>query len=153
MSNISYQEEWYDEVVEDIKPLIEDHWEEIALNKEKIKLNPDWEMYEALNSIDRLRIFTVRDEGKLIGYYIVIINKHLHYTDHVFAMNDLIYIDDAYRGRTVAYRLIKFVEKELKESSVSVMMINMKVHSPFDRLLEGCGFTYTERMYSKFIGE
>lgn len=153
MSDIVYQEEWFDEVVEDIKPLIENHWEEIALNKEKIKLNPDWEIYEALNDIDRLRIFTVRDDGRLVGYNILIINKHLHYKDHVFAVNDLIFIDEAYRGRTVAYRLIKYVEKMLKESGVSVMVMNMKVKSPFDKLLEGCGFTYVERIYSKYIGE
>lgn len=26
----------------EIEPLLEEHWKEIALNKDKIKLNPDW---------------------------------------------------------------------------------------------------------------
>jgi hypothetical protein len=30
-------------VKEDIKPLIEKHWEMVALNQGKIKLNPNWQ--------------------------------------------------------------------------------------------------------------
>ena len=153
MSNIDYQEEWYDEVCEDMKPLIDKHWDEIALHKDKIKLNPDWEMYEALNKIDRLRIFTAREGEELVGYFIVLIHKHMHYQDHIYALNDIIYIKPEKRGSTLAYRLIKYVEKELKDSGVSVLMVNMKTHAPFDRLMEGCGFSNVERVYSKYIGE
>lgn len=153
MSKVVYQEEFYGEVVEDIKPLIAKHWEEIALHKDKIQLNPDWEVYEALNNIDRLRIYTARLDGELIGYFIVLLHKHMHYTDHVYALNDIIYIKPEKRGSTLAYRLIKYVEKELVDSGVSVLMINMKTHAPFDSLLEGCGFKNVERVYSKYIGE
>jgi hypothetical protein len=29
----------------EIEPLLEQHWQEIALNKDIIKMNPDWEGY------------------------------------------------------------------------------------------------------------
>jgi GNAT superfamily N-acetyltransferase len=150
---ITYQEELYDAVVDEIQPLIHAHWEEIASAKDKIKLNPDYSMYKSLNDARVLRIFTVRNEGKLIGYFIVICNPHMHYSDHVYAMNDIIYIDPEYRGSTIAFKLLRSVEKRLKQDGVSVLMINMKVHAPFDRLLEKLEFKNTERVYTKYIGD
>ena len=44
-------------VKEDIKPLIEKHWELVALNKGAIKLNPDWKQYAQLDQSGLLRIF------------------------------------------------------------------------------------------------
>ena len=35
---------------EDIKPLLEKHWEEVALHQGKIKLNPDWKEYARLDA-------------------------------------------------------------------------------------------------------
>lgn len=150
---ITYQEESYEQVVEEIQPLIFAHWEEIASCKDKIKLNPDFNMYKILNDAGVLRIFTVRDVGRLVGYFIVICQPHLHYSDHVYAMNDIIYIDPEYRGTTIAFKLLRSVEKRLKKDGVSVLMINMKVHAPFDRLLEKLQFSNTERVYSKYIGD
>ena len=149
-----YREERLAEILHEFLPLIEKHWEEIAVNQDKIKLNPDFDKYVQMNDCGVLKVYTARDDfGKLIGYFLVMLAPHLHYQDHVFAMNDILYVDPAYRGSTVAYRLIKFVEKQLKEEGVSVLMINMKVHAPFDRFLEGLGFSNTERVYTKFIGD
>jgi len=33
----------------EIEPLLQEHWEEIALNKDTIKLNPDWREYARLD--------------------------------------------------------------------------------------------------------
>jgi len=149
----TYQEESYAQVVDEIQPLIKSHWKEIASCKDKIKLNPNFNMYKTMNELGILRIFTVRDFGKLVGYFIVMCQPHLHYSDHVYAMNDIIYIDPEYRGSTIAFKLLRSVEKRLKKDGVSVLMINMKVYAPFDRLLEKLNFENTERVYSKYIGD
>ena len=41
-------------VKEDIQPLIEKHWELVALNQGAIKLNPDWERYAELDAAGML---------------------------------------------------------------------------------------------------
>ena len=76
----------------EIEPLLEEHWKEIALNKDKIKLNPDWRAYADLDSINALRIYTARKDGKLMGYFVIIVSKSLHYRDHLFANNDIIFL-------------------------------------------------------------
>ncbi len=150
---IKYQQEFLDSVVEDAKHLLEEHWEEVALNKDKIKVNPDWDAYYALQDQGKLDIFTARDEGFLVGYFVVFVSSHIHYKDHLFAKNDLIYLAPSHRKGFVGVNLIKFAEKMLKEDGVSVMVINTKNHKPFHKLMLFLGFSPSETLYSKYIGD
>ena len=149
---ITYHVESFAGAYEEAKPLIFNHWEEIALNKDNIALNPDVEAYKNLEDQGRLHIYTAREGDKLVGYFAVIAIEHLHYKDHIFAHNDVIYVDPEYRKGFTAWRLIKFAEQQLTLSGVSVMMINIKRHKPFDKLLQRLNFTETESIYSKRLG-
>mgnify|MGYP000182766692 CR=1 FL=1 len=140
-------------VKEEVDELFYKHWEEIALNKDKIKLNPDWSFYELLYAEGLLGVYTVRKDKHLVGYFIVVAKPHPHYKDHTFAVNDIIYIDPDYRKGLVGLKLIKFVEEDLKSKGVSVLAVNTKVHKPFDAVLKRLGFENTERLYTKYIGE
>lgn len=148
-----YALEDFNIVRHEVDTLFYKHWEEIAINKDKIKLNPDWGFYEALYSQGLLGVYTVRHSGKLVGYFVVIAKSHPHYKDHLFAVNDIIYIDPDFRKGPVGLKLIKFAESDLKSKGVSVLAVNTKVHKPFDAVLERLGFTNTERLYTKFIGD
>jgi len=129
------------------------HWKEIALNKDKVPLDPDWSKYRSLMYYDMLQAFTARKDGKLIAYMFMNVSPHLHYKTTIYAINDILYVDNKFRKTTVAYRLLKFVEKQLIEQGVGVFIINMKLHSEFSHFLEGLGFTHTESLFSKYIGE
>ena len=150
---IVYQQEFLSTARPDAQELLKDHWEEIALNKEKIALNPDWEAYEKLEDDGKLKVFTARDNNKLIGYFVVIVGVNPHYKDDLFAINDIIYLDKGYRKGFTGIKIIKFAEKCLKEDGVSVLSINTKVHKPFDRVMVYLGFRPIERVYSKYIGD
>ena len=146
---ITYQQEFLETFRDEAEVLIHKHWEEIALNKDKIKLNPDWEMYSLLESNGALKIFTARSDDKLVGYFVVLVGTNIHYKDHLFASNDVIYLDPEYRKGMTGIKLIKAAEKWLKDDGVSVLVINTKVHRPFDSVLERLGFNLIERVYSK----
>ena len=150
---VNYQQEFLTSVVDDIKPLIKSHWDEIALNQDRIKLNPDWDAYQNFEDQDRLRIFTARDKGELVGYFVVIIGVNIHYKDHLFASNDIIYLSPNHRKGFTGIRLIKFAEKCLREDGISVLTINTKVHQPFDKLMDFLKFNKIERVYSKYVGD
>lgn len=152
-TRVNYQQEFLVQVENEARPLLEEHWQEIALNKEKIRLNPDWERYHCLEDEGLLKIFTAREEGKLVGYFVVVASKGLHYKDHVFAVNDIIYLHPDYRKGRTGIKLIQFAEKCLQQDGVSVLTINTKVHRPFDKLMEFLGFGLIERVYSKYIGK
>ena len=150
---ITYQQEFLETCVDDIQELIRLHWEEIATSKDKIKLNPDYDAYERLEQANILKIFTARDDGKLVGYFVVIVGVNLHYKDHLFAENDIIYLHKDYRKGFTGIKLIKFVEKYLKQDGVSVLKLNTKVHQPFDQLMSYLKFDLVERVYTKYLGD
>lgn len=149
---LKYQQEFLSQVQTECKSLIELHWEEIALNKDNIKLNPDWDAYYSLEGQGKLKIFTARDGNTLVGYFVVILGNNIHYKDHLFASNDIIYLHKDFRKGFAGVRLIKFAEACLKEDGVSVLTINTKIHQPFDKVLERLKFKPIERVYSKYLG-
>lgn len=150
---VKYQQEFLPTVKSDIQYLLKEHWEEIALNKIKIRLNPDWDAYESLEQQGKLKIFTARDGETLVGYFVVLMGVNLHYKDHIFAANDVIYLSAKHRKGLTGVKLIKFAETCLKQDGVSVLSINTKVHRPFDKIMDYLGFNLIERVYSKYIGD
>ena len=149
--SITYQQEFLDTVEKDIKPLLQDHWEEIAVNKSVIKMNPDWEAYHNLEDNGALKIFTARSDDTLIGYFVVLIRNHIHYKDHIFAANDVLFLKQEHRKGLTGAKLMKFAEKCLKDDGVSVLVVNTKRHKPFDGLLEWLGYSHVENVYSKYL--
>ena len=149
--SVSYQQEFLDTFVRDAIPLLERHWEEIALNKHVIKLDPDWDAYAILEQQGNLKIFTARKSGVLIGYFAVFFRKHIHHKNDIFAVNDVIFISPEYRKGMIGTNLIKFAEQCLKDDGATVLLINTKCHKPFDKLLEWLGFTHIENVYSKLL--
>jgi len=149
---VLFSQEPLGEIVDELKPLLARHWSEIALHQDTIKLNVDWDAYFKLEDDGALFIYTARDDGILVGYFIVIAVSHLHYKDHVFAHNDVIFVAPEHRRKSTGARLIQFVEAQLKLSGVSVMMINTKRHQPFDDLLIKLQFSESETIYSKLLG-
>lgn len=150
----TYQVERFEDVIEEMIPLLELHWEEIAHHKDKIKLNPDYALYQAMQDAGILHMVTARDDKrKLIGYFVSIVSPNLHYMDHIFATNDILYIDKEYRGKMVGIKLFKFAEEELKKLGVDVIVLHSKVHADFKVLVERIGYTHVENQYSKYIGD
>ena len=115
---MKYALECLPSVKKDILPLIEEHWELVALNKGSIKLNPDWEQYAALDSSGILKIFTARDNNKLVGYFILLVNNSLHYKDHVFAVCDIIFVTPEARKGATGYKLLKYAENWCVDNNV-----------------------------------
>jgi len=135
----------------EIEPLLEEHWKEIALNKDKIALNPDWRAYADLDSINALRIYTARKDEKLMGYFVVIVSRSLHYRDHLFANNDVIFLTKGARKGLTGVKLIKFAIESLAKEGITKLHVNTKAHQPFDAILERLGFEEIERVHSLML--
>jgi GNAT superfamily N-acetyltransferase len=149
---ITYQDERFADVIGEIKPLLEDHYEEIAVMKDKIKLNPNYQQYEVMEQNNMLHIATVRVDGKLAGYCISFIVKHIHYQDCVQALNDILFVAKEYRHGSIGTRLIKYAEQRLTEIGAQIIHYHVKISHDFGLLMEKLGYACTEKIYSKYIG-
>lgn len=135
----------------EIEPLLEQHYKEIALNKDIIKLNPDWRAYAQLDAINGLRVYTARKDGKLMGYFVVIVSRSLHYKDHLFANNDVIFLTKTARKGLTGMKLVKYAIESLKAEGVTKLHVNTKMHQPFDPIMERLGFEEIETVFSKVL--
>lgn len=153
MSDVIYAVEPLAECLEEMKPILRQHYEEVAMYKDKIELNPDYTKYLAMSDLGILHVVTARLKGELIGYFISVLSPHIHYSDHTYAVNDILFIKEEYRYSGVGVTMFKYAEKQLKELGVSVITIHMKTALPFDALCQGLGYDYAERQYTKYIGE
>ena len=145
--------EKFEDIIEELKPLLEENWKEVAKYQDKILLDPDYEKYQAMSDQDMLHMVITRQNGVIVGYHISFIIPHMHYKQHLFAFNDIIYLCPRLRKNDVAFRMLKYAEKSLKKLGVSVLTIQMSVEIPFDKLCESLGYRYAERLYAKYIGE
>jgi GNAT superfamily N-acetyltransferase len=148
---IKFGVERYYQVSEDIKELIKLHYEEIAVNKDVIPLDPDWDRYKALDDSGLIMTVTARDEGKLIGYAIFFVTSHLHYKSTVYANNDLLYLHPDYRKGLVGVRLITISEGFLKQRGVTKIMWHIKFNKDFSRLLHHLGYVDEDIIVGKII--
>ena len=151
MSKITYQKEKLSVIEEELKPLLLEHYKEIAAYQDKIALAPDWSRYYTLEDSGILKIATVRDGGVLVGYYIAMVVPNLHYSEDLYAVNDIVLIKPEYRNAKGGVGLFTFMEGWMRELGVSVMTMHMKTSLPFDKLCEGMGWDYMERSYTKCI--
>lgn len=150
---ITFQVENWFEVREEMAPLWTLHYEEVALNKDKIKLKPDFAMYDNYANAGMLHIVVARKEGRIVGYHFSIVRPHLHYVDSLSSFCDIyMLIPEVRTGRT-PLRLFEFVEKSLKARGVEKMFTGTKLSLNAGPLFEHMGWTPTEMLYTKFIGD
>jgi hypothetical protein len=124
------------------------HYDEIAQNKNAIKLDPDVSKYKALFQFNALNVYTARDNGKLVGYGVFVVSGHLHYKTSLTAESDLLYIHPDYRKGMAGYKLVKFCHGKLHDSGVQRIMWRMKPHRNFSRLIERLGGKLHEYVYT-----
>ena len=140
-------------VIEDAVALFSAHWQECACWQDRVSLNVDKERYIAGDKTGAVRGYTMRDEGMLVGYMGLIVGKHMHYKDDVFAAVDVLYIDPEYRKGLAAIRFMKWVEEQVKESGASVMTYHIKTFHDYPALFERLGYEKIEVIYAKCVKE
>ena len=149
---IQYQEESFDSVIGEWKILAVDHWNEIALNKDRIKLNPAWDKYKNSDTAGIWFCVTARDGGKLIGYFIGFVMPHLHYVDSMTLFYDIFYLKPEYRKGRAGILLFKKVEECAKRRNVEKIYVSTKLSHDMGRIFEYLDYTPIERVYAKMIG-
>lgn len=154
LPEITFQvERWADIDREEMDALFQLHWEEIALDRDRIKLSVDYDTYAALDACGRLHIVTVREGRRLIGYHCATIGAHLHYKDDLFACSDVYFLLKEYRKGRTGIKMFKFTEESLKRLGVKKIVMNTKLYLDQSRIFEHLGYRETERIWTKYIGE
>jgi GNAT superfamily N-acetyltransferase len=144
-------EEKLDLIRDEVGGLIEAHWREIALHQDKVPLDPDWELYEVLDTMGRLVIFTARVGGELVGYSAFILAQALHYKTLQVAESDVFFLREDCRKGLAGARLFRYAEDRLREHGVGNIVYRVKVSRAVSPLLNRMGYQEIERVHSKLL--
>lgn len=146
---ITMQEEQFtDAVIDQMENLIMFHGAEV---EDLDKADPDWGRYRQMNDIGIIRLYTARDEKKLIGYIVYMVGFHMHHKGLFYAIQDALYVRPDYRVANTARNLLIFSEFKLRELNVMVIMQYVKVEHDFSIVLERMGYRLTEKVLTKHL--
>ena len=130
----------------EIYPLFEKHWNEIAHFKD-IPLDPDVELYNSLDDLGIMRVFTARDDGKLIGYSVYFVGPHIHFRKSIHATQDVFFINKENRG--FGMRFLRWCDDELRRDGVQVVINAVSQSNDYSPVLRRMGYKESEKMFCR----
>lgn len=137
------------EIVKEIIPLLFLHWKEISADLD-ILLKPVWSDYEKASAAGVLRIYTIRENGKLVGYSIFSVRPNSHYGESIQANNDIIWLAPELRGKLIGYKFIRWCDRQLRiVDKVQKVRHHVKLKHNWGPLLERQGYVAEEVVYTK----
>ena len=136
--------------IPELKEIIGSHWERLALNRDKVPLAPRWDVYAGMEANGELSFVTLRDEGRLVGYWITIVTPGLHYRTCLDANMDIWNVLPGYEMG--ARHLGRAMLNELKGRGVNRSFVGEKLHKPCGKLYRALGYEPVETTYSRWIG-
>lgn len=150
---ITVHVESFEDCIEELKRVIPLHYEELALNKDKVPLSPRWDAYISMERAGGLFFVTLRDAGELAGYFIGTVSPGLHYSTCLTCIQDIFYVKPDERGQAAGNQLFDFVEAELKRRGVQRLVCNSKNHFPAAWLFNRRGYEPIETIHSLWLGD
>jgi GNAT superfamily N-acetyltransferase len=149
---IAFAVEEFAPFLTEAQALFQAHFREIAPYQDLLTINPDVAAYLAMEKAGRLVVVTARDDGVLVGYFVMFVHKHLHYSDTIIANEDGKFIHAAHRGGT-GMKLIKYAEQIARSRGAKLMVQRSKAKSEHGALYERMGYSLLDEVYIKRLDE
>ena len=146
---VKYQQEFLMLAEDEVTPLAVLEWDESGHPTQDLHI--DWDSYNRLEGEGRLKFFTARKEGILIGYFVVIVVAPLTSKYDPMGVYDAVYVHKDYRKSTVGKRLFKFVETCMKEDGIYRVLASSSVKNPIGNFLTRMGYHEVETKYEKVL--
>jgi ribosomal protein S18 acetylase RimI-like enzyme len=140
-----------DELIDELMPLLNLHWDKCGLYKSKLHLEVDKDFYVKAEKSGHALLYTVRSDGILVGYATALLNYQPHHKNDIFAMVDTIYIKPEYRRGMLAIKFMKNLESDLKSRGISVLAYHVGVELDYPELFQWLKYDRSEIVYTKYL--
>ena len=130
LAPLDFAEERFSAITRELSPLFKGNWEEMAVNKDIIPLDPHWDAYFQADANEALCVTTARDAGTraLVGYIISFVTPSLHYASTIMATNDIFWLDPRYRRGWAPVKMFIEHARALKDRGAKLHVVNFKLH-------------------------
>lgn len=146
-SELSYGVEPWSRYRRDATALWAAHYQEFApFHHYRLKFGPHEARYEQLDAEGKLQIIVARCGGAMVGYALVVIQRHPHY-DTICGFEDSYWIAPAFRRGWNGVRLIRRSREELAKRGVTVSYWYTKEFLSVATILERLGARKCDSLY------
>lgn len=143
----------FTEALPALMPVLPLHYQELALNQDKVPLSPQYPVYLQRDADGGVLFVALRKAGELVGYFIGFIAPGLHYQTCLTLTMDIFYVHPDHRGDGAGAQLFKAVEAEAKRRGVQRMFVGSKLHKDASWLFQRLGYEPCETYYTAWIGD
>lgn len=144
--SLTYQQDTPYTLLREGQALFAQHYFEEA-SQPDFPLEIDEDFYLKGTELGLYRVYTVRDNDKLIGYSAFMLTHNMQAKSCRQANVEALYVNEEYRGGSVGVKLINFSKAELKKEGVHVMRIHCTPGGALDRLLTRMNFAFTNKEF------
>ena len=141
-----------DRILVDGAVMFQDHWAEVAQNRDVRRFGLDELRLRAMEQNGDLFVLAAYEGETLIGYSVCLIGNHLHDVNTLYAKSDALFVHKSHRRQGVGGRLVVATEREAKKRGASVMIWHAMVDTELDTRLASSrryiaqDVTYTRRL-------
>lgn len=139
-------------LLDEMRPLLERHWREVALCDAFGPVDIDLDAYRRAEDADMLRIYTARDQdGKLVGYAAYFVMPNFHYQSKLVAEADVFFLLPEERRGLAGLRLLRFADAELRKGGVNIIAQKVKTAHDCGSLFKRMGYVHAENVWMKVV--
>lgn len=152
--DLHFQVEPFHAIARELPPLFLRHWEELAVNKDAVPLDPDWDRFFLLAAEGKLAVMTMRAGDALVGYIFNLVGPHLHYRGTLHAQIDMFWLDPSYRGTWTTMRWFRANDDMLRGLGGKRVLVGVKNHFMAGRsgsIFRRLGYRPTDTVWAKVL--
>jgi GNAT superfamily N-acetyltransferase len=139
-------------IAHELPVLFKQHWQELALNKDVVPLDPNWDEYYQLDISGVLQVLTARvPGGQLVGYVFLLVGPNRHYKSTRWGHAEMYWLDPVYRQGWTGVRFMKAMVTGARTLGVVNLTLATKLHFADNRvtkLLQRLGFVPIETIHA-----
>lgn len=139
--------------IDELMPMLPLHYDELALEQDRVPLAPRWDVYDRYDAAGELLLVVLREDGRAIGYYWGMVAPALHYGTCLSCVTDIFFVHPGHRNGRGGVILFGAVERELRRRGVARWFVGAKLHRDASPLFKYLGFTPIEVYHSKWLGD
>ena len=146
------QEQLFPGLIDEMRPLLQRHWQEIALVDAFGPVDIAEDTYRQAEQIGITRVYTARrDDGELVGYAAYFVLPNMHYRTRLMAESDVFFLSPEERRGLAGLRLLQYADKALSAEGVNVIINKVKLSHDCGRLFVRMGYTHFEDHYMRVV--
>lgn len=148
MNNVSFYQVNFRDVVEEVLPLMQLHFDEVSPFRHKEIFDPDVDMYLQLDGANRLPFSVAKYKDKIIGYNVYSLMRHPH-CKVSFAHQEVFYVLKEYRGKGVGRMLLEFSDMELRMIGIKYVCNSFSAEFDETGIIENNGCKLMDKLFIK----